>query len=133
MPWRKSRYHSQSWKGRSDGMETGAVVRPAEQSVAPSAVEQLPSPETTKADQGKPPSSFASLVPLADSLSKGVAAIAIALYASGFLIISLHHSKFGFITTDPFRPRILAAGAWFFLFSGIPIIAALEYRTSSWM
>jgi len=47
-------------------------------------------------------------------MSKGFAGIAIALYACGFLIISLHNSRYGFSETNPFRPRMLAAGAWFF-------------------
>lgn len=72
-----------------------------------------------------------AVTPLVDLLSKGVAGIAIALYASGFLIISLHHSKYGFTETNPFRPRILAAGAWFFLFSGIPIAIVTAYRGKS--
>lgn len=72
------------------------------------------------------------LAPWADSLSKGVAAIVIALYACGFLIVSLHHSGYGFVGTNPFRPRILAAGAWFLFFSAIPVTAAMSYRELSW-
>lgn len=68
----------------------------------------------------------------ADPLSKGVAAIAIVVYACGFLIVSLHHSKFGFIGTSPFRPRILAAGGWFLFFLAIPIAVATKYRDLSW-
>jgi hypothetical protein len=48
--------------------------------------------------------------PWADTLSKAVAGLAVALYASGFLVVSLHHSNFGFVGTNPFRPRVLAAG-----------------------
>jgi hypothetical protein len=73
------------------------------------------------------------LAPWAESFSKGVAVVAIAVYACGFLIISLHHWKYGFIGTNPFRPRILAAGAWFFFFSAIPITIATRYRALSWM
>ena len=72
------------------------------------------------------------LAPLADSLSKSVAAIAIAVYACGFLIVSIHHANFGFIGTNPFRPRILAAGAWFLFFSAIPITAAREFTNLTW-
>src|SRR5713101_241111 len=72
------------------------------------------------------------LSPVVDVLSKGIAGIAIALYGCGFLIISLHHSQYGFSETNPFRPRILAAGAWFFLFTAIPIAVALRYRTEPW-
>jgi hypothetical protein len=67
--------------------------------------------------------------PWAETLSKAIAGIVIALYASGFLIVSLYHSRFGFIGTNPFRPRILAAGAWFFFFTAIPVWFAAGLRT----
>jgi hypothetical protein len=72
---------------------------------------------------------------IVDALSKGVAALAIALYAAGFLIVSISHSRYGFTETNPFRPKILAAGAWFFIFTGIPIvtIVALGKGRLSWM
>jgi len=72
--------------------------------------------------------SLVSLASLADPLSKSVAALAIALYASGFLIISLHHSRYGFVSTDPFRPRILAAGAWFLFMTAIPVFGVTKLR-----
>ena len=56
-------------------------------------------------------SSNGQLSPIVDTLSKGIAAIAIGLYASGFLIVSISHSRYGFVETNPFRPKILAAGA----------------------
>ena len=62
--------------------------------------------------QSKPEFLIAA-APWAETLSKAVAGIVIALYACGFLIVSLYHSKFGFVGTNPFRPRVLAAGAWF--------------------
>lgn len=68
----------------------------------------------------------------ADAFSKAVAGIAIALYASGFLTVSLYHSQFGFGGTNPFRPRVLAAGVWFFFFTAIPISIALTFRLDSW-
>jgi hypothetical protein len=43
--------------------------------------------------------------------SKALAGIAIAVYACGFLITSLYHASYGFIESDPLRPRILFAGA----------------------
>src|SRR6266566_4971434 len=76
---------------------------------------------------------LAVLSPWAETFSKAVAGIAIALYACGFLIVSLHHSKFGFVGTNPFRPRVLAAGAWFFFFTGIPASFAASYRPKSWL
>ena len=70
------------------------------------------------------PKLIATLTPMVEFLSKGIGAAAIALYVSGFLIVSLHYSKYGFVATNPFRPRIVAAGAWFFLFTGVPIFIA---------
>jgi len=75
---------------------------------------------------------LADMAPWADSLSKAVAAIAICLYGCGFLIVSLHHSKYGFIGINPFRPRILAAGAWFFFFAAIPVSLAATYKSLPW-
>jgi hypothetical protein len=50
----------------------------------------------------------------------------------GFLILSLHHSSYGFIDMNLFRPRVLAAGAWFPLLSAIPFAAATKYREWPW-
>src|ERR1019366_7128567 len=77
------------------------------------------------------------LAPWADSLSKGVAAIAIAVYACGFLIVSLHHSKYGFIGTNLFRPHIVAAGAGLVVFFSIPLftfeaVPTVEARHIRW-
>jgi hypothetical protein len=84
----------------------------------------------------KPESSrnlLTDLAPWADTLSKGVAAIAIAAYVCGFLIVSLHHANYGFVGTNPFRPRILAAGAWFMFFTVIPVAIASRYKERSWV
>jgi hypothetical protein len=70
--------------------------------------------------------------PWAETFSKAVAGIAIALYASGFLTVSLYHSQYGFVGTNPFRPRVLAAGAWFFFFTSIPVSIAAGFRADSW-
>jgi hypothetical protein len=71
---------------------------------------------------------------MVDMLSKGIAGLAIALYASGFLIVSLDHSMYGFTETNPFRPKILAAGAWFFIFTAAPVVVvvAMEKDWFSW-
>jgi hypothetical protein len=104
-------------------METSAGQPEAEQ----------PAQQTEQAPDIKQGSSLARFAPFADALSKSIAGGAIALYASGFLIVSLYHSKFGFISTDPFRPRILAAGAWFFLLLALPVGTALEIRDLPWL
>ena len=66
-----------------------------------------------------------TLSQIADVSSKGVAGLVLAVYACGFLIVSLHDSKFGFTETNPFRPKILAAGTWFLIFTSIPVATAL--------
>ncbi len=78
------------------------------------------------------PDFLKSAAPWAETFSKAVAGIAIALYASGFLTVSIYHSQFGFVGTNPFRPRVLAAGAWFLFFTAIPISIALTFRLDSW-
>ena len=75
---------------------------------------------------------LSTAAPWAETFSRGVAGIVIALYASGFLTVSLYHSQFGFVGTNPFRPRVLAAGAWFFFFTGIPVSIAAGFRADSW-
>ena len=74
------------------------------------------------------PRRFKALALLVDLLSKGGAVFAIALYAGGFLIVSLHYSRYGFIGTNPFRPRVVAAGVWFFFFIATPLIIVKQGR-----
>jgi hypothetical protein len=59
--------------------------------------------------------------------SKALAGIAIAVYASGFLITSLYHASYGFIESDPLRPRILFAGTWFAIFICAPIMLTWRF------
>ena len=74
---------------------------------------------------------IAVAAPWADTFSKAVTGIAVALYASGFLTVSVYDSQFGFVGTDLFRPRVVVAGAWFFLFASIPIFGARALRHAS--
>lgn len=62
--------------------------------------------------------------PTVDLISKSVAVLAIVLYGCGFLITSIHEFSYGFVETNPFRPRIASAGAWFILFMAIPLAIA---------
>jgi hypothetical protein len=74
-----------------------------------------------------PDSTVTKMTPLVDLVSKMIASIAIAIYACGFLIVSLHNSTYGFGDTNPIRPRILAAGAWFILLTSIPASVAIGF------
>jgi hypothetical protein len=73
------------------------------------------------AQLGGPPSAVG---PTVDLISKSLAVLAIVLYACGFLITSIHEFSYGFVETNPFRPRIASAGAWFILFMAIPLAIA---------
>jgi hypothetical protein len=95
-------------------------------STSQTAVPQAPASETVR-------KLLTELAPFADSLSKGVAALAIAMYVCGFLTLSLHHANYGFVGTNPFRPRILAAGAWFMFLTAIPVAVATRYKQRPWI
>jgi hypothetical protein len=62
-----------------------------------------------------------SAVTKLELLSKIAAAGVVITYALGFLITSLSHARYGITQTNPFRPRILSAGAWFIVFVLPPI------------
>lgn len=73
---------------------------------------------------GPPVSLSPGAGPTVDLISKSVAVLAIVLYGCGFLITSIHQFRYGFVETNPFRPRIASAGAWFILFMAIPLAIA---------
>jgi hypothetical protein len=79
----------------------------------------------------QPVSQLSSVRPTIDLVSKSVAVFAIVLYGCGFLITSIQHFSYGFVETNPFRPRIVSAGAWFLLFITIPPIMILELKRQS--
>jgi hypothetical protein len=72
------------------------------------------------------PRGFKTLAPFVDLLSKAGAVFAIALYAAGFLVVSLHYSRYGFVGTNPFRPRVVAAGVWLFFFIATPLVCVKQ-------
>ncbi len=68
-----------------------------------------------------------------DSLSKSVAVCLAILYICGFLITSLSDFHYGFSEMNPFKPRILTAGAWFLLSLGIPFALTWElHKHPTW-
>jgi len=73
-----------------------------------------------------------SLSPVAgstiDLISKSAAVFAVVLYGCGFLITSIQHFSYGFVETNPFRPRIVSAGFWFLLFVAAPPVLVMELR-----
>jgi hypothetical protein len=104
---------------------------PESPNIAPSSVGVIP----VEQQDVRPPvhiakSEGSSLVagPAIDLISKSVAIVAVVLYGCGFLITSIHHFSYGFLETNPFRPRIVTAGAWFLLFVSIPVVLVAESR-----
>src|ERR1700690_3096815 len=91
--------------------------------------------DNVEAPSEKAPGLSPKLVAATDLLSKGVAGFAIALYSCGFLIVSIHYSRYGFVGTNPFRPRIAAAGAWFFFLTAIPVFVVTRAKglQKSWI
>lgn len=85
------------------------------------------------ANEDQPSQALTSVGTIVDIFSKGVAGGAVALYASGFLIISLYQSKYGFSEVNPLRPKILASGAWFILFLCIPAATVARARAKTAM
>jgi hypothetical protein len=77
-----------------------------------------------------PPSPPPAATLTLDAVSKSVAAFAIVLYGSGFLITSLYHASYGFTETNPLRPRIASAGAWFLLFMALPFALVSSFMRS---
>jgi hypothetical protein len=61
---------------------------------------------------------------LLDSVSKTTAVGLFLIYVFGFLIVSIHHADYGLNETSPFKPKILAAGILFVVFTVLPIIIA---------
>ncbi len=75
----------------------------------------------------------ASLGASIDVLVKAAATLGIVAYVCGFLIVSAYDLNIGFVQTDPFRPRIIAAGIWLFILTAIPILLQRTIRNRSRM
>lgn len=54
---------------------------------------------------------------------KHAAVIFAIIYGTGFLILSIHHARFGMETTEPFKPKVFSAGVLFAVLAGVPCIA----------
>jgi hypothetical protein len=54
---------------------------------------------------------------------KHAAVIFAVIYGVGFLILSIHHARFGMETTEPFKPKVFSAGVLFAVLAGVPCIA----------
>jgi hypothetical protein len=50
-----------------------------------------------------------------------------AIYVCGFVIVTLHHARFGISQFDVLRPRIIAAGVSFMLLTAVPALISLRF------
>jgi hypothetical protein len=49
-----------------------------------------------------------------------------AVYATGFLIVALHHAQYGISQFDPLKPKIFSTGVVFFLLTAAPVMLAFR-------
>jgi hypothetical protein len=65
------------------------------------------------------------------------AVVVFVLYATGFLVVSLHHARYGIQQFDVFKSRIISAGVLFWLFAAIAIYQGLyefgEFKSNRWL
>jgi len=54
---------------------------------------------------------------------KHAAVIFAVIYGIGFLVLSVHHARFGMEATEPFKPKVFSAGLLFVVLAGVPCIA----------
>jgi hypothetical protein len=54
---------------------------------------------------------------------KHAAVIFAVIYGIGFLVLSIHHARFGMEMTEPFKPKVFSAGILFVVLAGVPCVA----------
>ena len=54
---------------------------------------------------------------------KHAAVIFAVIYGIGFLVLSVHHARFGMEMTEPFKPKVFSAGILFVVLAGAPCVA----------
>lgn len=59
-----------------------------------------------------------------EQVTKATALVVTAIYGSGFLTVTLHHSEFGIFEFDFLKARVLSAGVLFILLTAAPALAA---------
>ncbi len=63
-----------------------------------------------------------------NELPKWTTVAVVFIYATGYLITSLNDFRYGYSDMNPLRPRIIAAGAWFSVFTFVPFLIILEAK-----
>src|SRR6202158_3350718 len=61
--------------------------------------------------------------------AKHAAIIVGVVYGIGFLVLSVHHARFGMEFTEPFKPKVFSAGVLFVVLAGVPCIAMARLMT----
>jgi hypothetical protein len=65
-------------------------------------------------------------LPPVESVAKWTASSLVAVYGLGFTVVSLHYASFGFVELSPFKPRLIAAGVWFVVITGLTVALAVK-------
>jgi hypothetical protein len=65
-------------------------------------------------------------LPPAEAVTKWTAVGVLLIYGFGYLILSLYYASFVFFDLSPFKPRVIAAGTWFFIFASTVVLTALK-------
>src|SRR5205807_7443775 len=66
-----------------------------------------------------------------EQLAKLGASVLAIVYAVGFLVVSIHHGRFGILMFEFLRARVFAAGLLLTIFMIVPIVAVS--RSFSWL
>lgn len=82
------------------------------------------SPIEVPFEKQPPPNSHPSLSLNLEALARSGAILLATAYAAGFVIVTLHHARFGVFQVDLLRPRVLAAGTVLLVLASLAIYIA---------
>jgi hypothetical protein len=80
-----------------------------------------------------PPNTHPNLSARLETFARAGAVLFGAAYVAGFVIVTLHHARFGVLQFDLLRPRVLAAGVVFLVFVSVPVYVAFYFFNVSWL
>lgn len=69
------------------------------------------------------------MVTFFEAASKQTALAVVLISAAGYLVSSLHQAQFGVLQSNPFRPRVLAAGVLYVTLLVVPLLIARPFRS----
>jgi hypothetical protein len=77
----------------------------------------------------QPDSPQPTTISLIDSAAKLSATALLIVYVAGFLVVSIHNARYGFVQHDLVRPRLLATGTLFFVFLAVGLfVGSVTFR-----